>query len=87
MADGKELQTVTPSGNGYDYGLDPKIVKMVEFLERAVRTQNPTVGTFIAAVGIMLGKRGLNPENLERVIYDVNSAVRVGFYLHYIKGK
>lgn len=89
MANGKELQTVTPppGSNGQDHGLDPKIVKMVEFLERAVRTQNPTVGTFIAAVGLMLGKKGLNPENLERVIYDVNSAIRVGFYLHYIKGK
>lgn len=89
MANGKELQTVTPppGSNGQDPGLDPKIVKMVDFLERAVRTQNPTVGTFIAAVGIMLGRKGMNPENLERVIYDVNSAIRVGFYLHYIKGK
>ena len=91
MANGKELQTVTPSlptkSNGHDPGLDPKIAHMVDFLERAVRTQNPTVGTFIAAIGIMLGRKGMNPENLERVIYDVNSAIRVGFYLHYVKGK
>jgi hypothetical protein len=90
MPDGKELQNVTPSqpgSNGQDHGIDQKIVMMVDFLERAVRTQNPTVGTFIAAVGLMLGKRGLDPQNLERVIFDVNSAIRVGFYLHYIKGK
>lgn len=85
----KELQIVTPpkGSNGHDPGLDPKIVKMVDFLDRAIQTQNPTVGTFIAAVGILLGRKGMNPENLERVIYDVNSAIRVGFYLHYIKGK
>jgi hypothetical protein len=90
MSNGKELQTVTPSqlkSNGQDPGIDPKITEMAEFLDRAIRTRNPTVGTFIAAVGILLGRKGLNPENLERVIFDVNSAIRVGFYLHYIKGK
>jgi hypothetical protein len=67
--------------NGQDAPLDPKIVKMVEFLDRAIRSQNPTVGTVVAAVGILLGKKGMNPDNLERLINDVNSAIRVGFVL------
>jgi hypothetical protein len=90
MANPPVSQNVTPQppgSNGGDPGIDPKIVRMVEFLERCIRSQNPTVGTVIAAVGIILGRKGLNPENLERVINDVNSAIRVGFYLHYIKGK
>lgn len=89
MPNGKELQNVTPQprSNGNDPGLDPKIARMAEFLDRAIRTQNPTVGTVIAAVGILLGRKGMDPENLERVIGDVTSAIRVGFYLHYIKGK
>ena len=91
MANGKELQNVTPSlptkSNGHDPGSIRRSLSMVDFLERAVRTQNPTVGTFIAAVGILLGRKGMDPENLERLIYDVNSAIRVGFYLHYVKGK
>jgi hypothetical protein len=77
----------SPKSNGQDPGLDPKIVKMVDFLDRAIRTQNPTVGTVVAAVGILLGRKGMNPENLERLIYDVTSAVRVGFYLHVINSK
>ncbi len=84
----KVLQNVTPSkSNGRDGGLDPKITKMVDFLDRAIRTQNPTVGTVVAAVGILLGRKGMNPDNLELLINDVNSAIRVGFYLHHIKGK
>jgi hypothetical protein len=79
----KVLQGVTPSKpNGRDMGLDPRIIHMVDFLDRAISTQNPTVGTVIAAMGILLGRKGLDPENLERVIHDVNSAIRVGFYLH-----
>lgn len=84
---GKELQNVTPKSNGQDQGIDPKIIRMAEFLDRVIRSQNPTIGTVIAAVGIVLGRKGMNPQNLERLIYDVNSAIRVGFYLHYIKGK
>jgi ribosomal protein S3 len=88
MPNGRELQNVTPpSGNGHDQGIDPKIVKMAEFLDRAIRTQNTTVGIVTAAIGIVLGRKGENPETLERMISDVNSAMRVGFYLHYIKGK
>jgi hypothetical protein len=82
------LQNVTrPSGNGHDTGLDPKIVKMVDFLDRAIKTQNPTVGTVIAACGVLLGRKGMNPDNLERLIHDVTTAIRVGFYLHSSKGK
>jgi hypothetical protein len=75
--------------NGQDVGLDPKIANMVNFLDRALRTQqNPTVGIVVAAMGILLGRHGMNPDNLERIIYDVTVAVRVGFYLHCInKGK
>ena len=86
----KVLQNVTPSQpkpNARDPGLDPKITKMVDFLDRAIRTQNPTVGTVVAAVGILLGRKGMNPDNLELLINDVNSAIRVGFYLHHVKGK
>ena len=70
-----------PKPNGHDGGLDPKIVRMVDFLDRAIRTQDPTVGTVIAAVGILLGRKGLSVDNLERLIHDVNSAIRVGFHL------
>ena len=90
MPNGKELQNVTPSlprSNGQDPGLDPRIASMAEFLDRAIRTRNETVGTVIAAVGLLLGRKGMDPENLERLIGDVNSAIRVGFYLHYVKGK
>jgi len=87
MANLPTVQGEPPKSNGGDPGLDPKIARMAEFLDRAIRTQNPTVGTVIAAVGILLGRKGVDPENLERVINDVNSAIRVGFYLHYIKGK
>jgi hypothetical protein len=78
----------SPKSNGHDPGLDPKIARMVDFLDRAIRTQsNPTVGTVVAAVGILLGRKGVDPDNLERLIYDVTSAVRVGFYLHVISNK
>ena len=78
----------TNRANGRDTGLDPKIAKMVEFLDRAIQSRNETVGVVTAAVGIILGRKGLNPDNLERLIYDVTTAVRVGFYLHCInKGK
>jgi len=70
-----------PKGNGKDHGLDPKIVEMVEFLDRAIRSKNPTVGTVIAAVGVLLGRKGMSRENLERLIHDVNTAIRVGFFL------
>jgi hypothetical protein len=83
----KLLHDVTkPRLNGQDTGLDPRITKMVDFLDRAIRTQDPTVGQVIAAVGILLGRKGLNPDNLERVIHDVTTAIRVGFYLHHSKG-
>ena len=82
MPNGKVLQNVTPpKPNGQDVGLDPSIARMVEFLDRAIRTQNPTVGTVIAAVGILLGRKGMSPDNLERLLRDVTSAIRVGFYL------
>jgi hypothetical protein len=84
MPSGKALQNVAPAQsklNGQDAPLDPKIVKMVEFLDRAIRSQNPTVGTVVAAVGILLGRKGMNSDNLERLINDVNSAIRVGFAL------
>jgi hypothetical protein len=78
----------TNKANGRDTGLDPKIAKMVDFLDRAIRTQNTTIGTVTAAVGILLGRKVGDPDNLERSIYDVTTAVRVGFYLHCInKGK
>lgn len=74
--------------NGQDPGLDPRISKMVEFLDRAIRSRNETVGVVTAAVGILLGRKGMDSDNLERLIYDVTAAVRVGFYLHLInKGK
>jgi hypothetical protein len=89
MPNGKMLQAVTPSKpNGQDTGgLDPKIIHMVNFLDRAIRTQNTTVGTVIAAVGILLGRKGMNRDNLERLINDVNSAIRIGFYLTQNKDK
>jgi hypothetical protein len=78
----------TGKANGRDTGLDPRIAKMVEFLDRAIYSRNETVGVVTAAVGIILGRKGMDPDNLERLIYDVTTAVRVGFYLHCInKGK
>jgi hypothetical protein len=75
----------SPKSNGQDPGLDPKIANLIEFIDRALRTRNDvTVGMFVAAVGILLGRRSLNPDNLERIIYDVTTAVRVGFYLDVI---
>jgi len=72
-----------PRGNGQmqPAPLDPKIVKMVEFLDRAIRSQNVTVGVVIAAVGVLLGRKGMSRDNLERLIHDINTAIRVGFYL------
>lgn len=84
----KVLHNVTPPlpnpayKNGKDAGLDPRIANMVEFLDRAIRTREETVGTVVAAVGVLLGKKAMNPDNLERLIYDVSMAVRVGFYIH-----
>jgi hypothetical protein len=86
----KVLQNAAPSKsklNGRDMGLDPRIIHMVDFLDRAIRTQNPTVGTVIAAMGVLLGRKGMDPDNLERLINDVNSAIRVGFFLHQTKGQ
>jgi hypothetical protein len=78
----------TGKANGLDTGLDPKIARMVEFLDRAIRTQNTTIGVVTAAVGILLGRKVGDPDNLESTVYDVTTAVRVGFYLHCIsKGK
>jgi hypothetical protein len=67
--------------DGQDPGLDPKITRMIEFLDRAIRSQDPTVGQVIAAVGVLLGRKGMNLDNLERLIHDVTTAIRVGFYL------
>jgi hypothetical protein len=84
----QHLQKITkPKLNGQDTGLDPRITKMVDFLDRAIRTQDPTVGQVVAAMGILLGRKGLNPDNLERLIHDVTTAIRVGFALHQMKGK
>jgi hypothetical protein len=78
----------SPKPNGRDPGLDPKITHMVEFLDRALRAYQPqsnaTVGTVTAAIGILLGRHGMNPDNLDRLIYDMTAAMRVGFYLHVI---
>jgi hypothetical protein len=82
----KVLQGVTPSQpkpNGQDVPLDPKIVRMVEFLDRAIRTQNPTIGVVVAAVGVLLGRVVLGPDHLERMVRDVSMAIRVGFYLNH----
>lgn len=74
--------------NGQAPGLDPRIAKMVEFLDRAIQSRNETVGVVVAALGILVGRKGMDPDNLERLIYDVTAAVRVGFYLHLMsKGK
>jgi hypothetical protein len=75
----------TGKANGQDPGIDPKIADLAEFLDRAIRTKNTTIGTVVAAVGILLGRTGGDPDNLERLIYDVTTAVRVGFYLHLMK--
>jgi hypothetical protein len=79
----KVLQNVTPKPNGQDVGLDPRITKMVEFLDRAIRTQNVTVGVVVAAVGVLLGRKVLDPDHLERMVRDVSMAIRVGFYLNH----
>jgi hypothetical protein len=69
--------------NGRDTPLDPRIASMVSFLDRAIRTQNETVGVVVSAFGILLGRKGGTPDNLERLIYDVSMAMRVGFYLNH----
>lgn len=76
-----------PKPNGKDPGLDPKILEMVEFLDRAIRTRNTTIGVVVAAVGILLGRKVGGLDNLERLVYDVSMAVRVGYYLHVGRGK
>lgn len=78
----KKLKIPTPKGNGSDAGIDPKIIAMANYLDRAIRSQNPTVGTVIAAVGILLGRKGVSYENLERLTHDITTAIRVGFYLN-----
>lgn len=68
--------------NGQVYQqLDPKILKMVEFLDRAIRSQDTTVGVVVSAVGILLGKKVMNVTNLEQMSRDVTMAMRVGFTL------
>jgi len=88
------LHRVTPppvarrKGNGQrvdDEPLDPRIVKMVEFLDKAIRSQNVTVGVVVAAVGVLLGRKVLNHDHLERMVKDVSAAVRVGFFLSRVK--
>jgi hypothetical protein len=54
---------------------------MVEFLDRAIRTQDPTVGVVVAAFGVLLGTKVLSHEHLERMVNDLSMATRVGFYL------
>jgi hypothetical protein len=71
-----------PKPNGGDVPLDPRIVKMVEFLDRAIRSQNVTVGVVMAAFGILLGRKIPGPDQCERMIKDVSMAIRVGFYLN-----
>jgi len=68
--------------NGQVYKqLDPKIIKIAEFLDRAIRSQDTTVGVVVSAVGVLLGKKVLNVANLEQMSRDVTMALRVGFYL------
>jgi len=68
--------------NGQVYQqLDPKILKMAEFLDRAIRSQDTTVGVVVSAVGILLGKKVMNVTNLEQMSRDVTMAMRVGFTL------
>jgi hypothetical protein len=79
------LPPVTPPQlrpNGEDVPLDPRIVRMVEYLDRAIRSQNVTVGVVIAAVGVLLGRKVLHHDHLERMVRDVTMAIRVGFYLN-----
>ena len=73
---------VTPKPNGQDVPLDPRITRMVHFLDQAIRTQDPTIGVVVAAVGVLLGRKVLNPDHLERMVTDLSMATRVGFYLN-----
>jgi hypothetical protein len=68
--------------NGQVYRqLDPKILKMAEFLDRAIRSQDTTVGVVVSAVGVLLGRKVMNATNLEQMSRDVTMAMRVGYYL------
>ena len=68
--------------NGQVYQqLDPKILKMVEFLDRAIRSQDTTVGVVVSAVGVLLGRKVMNTTNLEQMARDVTMAMRVGYHL------
>jgi len=68
--------------NGQVYKqLDPKIIKMAEFLDRAIRSQDPTIGVVVSAVGVLLGRKVMNATNLEQMVHDVSMAMRVGYHL------
>lgn len=73
--------TSKPNGKD-DVPLDPRITRMAQFLDRAIRTQNVTVGVVVAAVGILLGRKVLSLDHLERMVKDMTTAIRVGFYLN-----
>jgi len=71
-----------PNGRDPDVPLDPRIVRMVEFLDRAIRSQNVTVGIVVAAVGILLGRKVARPEHLDSMVKDMSMAIRVGYFFN-----
>ena len=73
-------RTLRLNGESYKQ-LDPKIIKMAEFLDRAIRSQDVTVGVVVSAVGVLLGRKVMDAQNLENMARDVTMAMKIGFYL------
>ena len=83
----KVLENITPRSNGQDVPLDPRIVKTVHLLDQVLRAQDPTIGVVVAAVGVLLGAKVMNSEQLERMVGDLSMATRVGYYITHNKEK
>lgn len=70
----------TPSTSG----IDKQITDLALKLDRYIFAQRPdgkpiTVGLAVAALGVLLASKPTSPENNERMIADITSAIRAAF--------
>lgn len=73
----------TPSTIGTQ-SVDKQIIDLALKLDRYIFAQRPdgkpiTVGLAVAALGVLLASKPTSPENNERMIADITSAIRAAF--------
>jgi hypothetical protein len=66
--------------------IDPRINSLALKLDRYIFSQRDgnkpiTVGLAVAAIGTLLAQKPDTPENMENLIADMVSAIRIGYYL------